>query len=404
MFTSLKRIVYYVPDVEEAKSWYTALLQVKPIFDTPSVAIFQVANCSLSIVKGNPPNPEIPGLPETYWEVEDVDKAFNRLTELGAKVHSTIREILNIKTARVLDPFGNVIGITGNAFDSQTRSVENQPSETAMTVAFCRALAFADEREEIRGADSLAHLFLREEAKPMLTSPEKRRQTIQYLVTSPLYGYFTARTKFFDEVFARYLSERIGQIVLLGAGYDTRAIRFRDLLSETQVFELDIRPTQHRKVEILRREGIEIPGQLVFSEINFKTDRLEEVLKNAGFNPAKRTLFLWEGVVYYLDREVVAQTLETIRKISPEGSIICFDYLKERLESVNPAEPFKFWIKDAEIEAFLRDLGIRTLQQVDPSMMEKQYLTLQNGETGEKVLSQFNFLEGEISPFRPTVR
>jgi len=268
-----------------------------------------------------------------------------------------------------------------------------------MTVAFCRALAFVDEREEIRGADSLAVLFLKDEAKQLLANSEKRKWTIQNLVTSNLYGYLISRTKYFDDIFNKYLSEGIEQIVFLGAGYDTRSFRYKASIKNTKIFELDINSTQNRKLEILNNERIEIPEQLSFVRINFKTDSLEDILKDAGFSTKKRTLFIWEGVVYYLSQETVIETLKNIIKISTEGSVICFDYLKEKLDSVNSAEPFMSWINEKEIDLLLKDLGIKVIRQVDSTMMEINYLTLNNGETGEKTLSQFNFLEGEISSF-----
>ena len=58
-----------------------------------------------------------------------------------------------------------------------------------------------------------------------------------------------ARTAFFDNLFIDALNKNIPQIVLLGAGYDTRAYRFADLNNATKIFELDIAPTQNRKMK-----------------------------------------------------------------------------------------------------------------------------------------------------------
>jgi len=55
------------------------------------------------------------------------------------------------------------VGITGKDSAKQ-KSLEDKPSETAMTVAFCRALASVDDREELRGPDYLAEIFLTEES------------------------------------------------------------------------------------------------------------------------------------------------------------------------------------------------------------------------------------------------
>jgi catechol 2,3-dioxygenase-like lactoylglutathione lyase family enzyme len=51
MFKSLKKITYFVNDVEKAKHWYNAVLDIQPIFDTPFAKIYNIGNCSLSLAK-----------------------------------------------------------------------------------------------------------------------------------------------------------------------------------------------------------------------------------------------------------------------------------------------------------------------------------------------------------------
>ena len=397
MFKSLKRIIYYVTDIDKAKQWYSSILNTQPIFDTPFAVIFNVGDCSLSLSMNNSPLSGTTERIEVYWEVDDVDAAYQRLMESGAKIHTPVKDVLNIRIAKVIDPFGNVIGITGKAVDSSGRSVENQPSETAMTVAFCRALAAKDEREEIKGPDYLAERFLTEEGRQPLQDSASRTWAIQNLVTSPLYGYFIARTAFMDNIFKKSLSENIPQIVLLGAGYDTRAYRNQESLGKTRVFELDISSTQKRKMDILHGAQVEIPHQVSFVSINFKVDNLEDVLRRAGFDNTAKTLFIWEGVTYYLTEEAVKNTLSFIKTLSSQGSIICFDYLTEKLESVNAAEPFRFWIKTNELETFLASHGFETMEHINSQEMEKRYLTLKDGTLAEKALSQFAFVCGIVA-------
>ena len=68
-------------------------------------------------------------------------------------------------------------------------------------------------------------------------------------------GYFLARTAYFDHVFKSACEENIPQIVFLGAGYDTRACRYKDIIKSTRIFELDILPTQQHKKEILHKNN-----------------------------------------------------------------------------------------------------------------------------------------------------
>ena len=69
MFKTLKRVVYFAPNLEDAKNWYSTILNIKPIFDASIAVIFQVENCTLSITNGNPPDSETKGLTEIYWEL-----------------------------------------------------------------------------------------------------------------------------------------------------------------------------------------------------------------------------------------------------------------------------------------------------------------------------------------------
>jgi predicted enzyme related to lactoylglutathione lyase len=284
MFKSLKRLTYHVSDLVEAQKWYTSILNMPPILDTPFVIIFKVGDCTLSLSKTNNPigpnNEQI----ETYWEVEDIDSSFQKLIGLGAKEHTPITDRLNFRIAKVIDPFGNIIGITGLPLDVSKRAVENKPSESALVLTFCRALAAKDEREEIKGPDYLAEYFLTEESKKPLKDSASRKWAIQKMITSPKYGYSISRTAYIDNIFKKYLSENISQIVILGAGYDTRAYRFHDLLGTTKIYEVDIQTTQRRKIDILKGNNIEIPEKIAFASINFKTENLEEVLLKVGFN------------------------------------------------------------------------------------------------------------------------
>jgi predicted enzyme related to lactoylglutathione lyase len=159
MFKSLKRITYHASDIAEAKKWYASVLNIQPMLDTPFVIIFRVGDCSLSISKAINPIHADSEQVEVFWEVEDIDSSFQKLVSLGAKQFTPITNVLNIRTAKVIDPFGNIIGITDSPLDAKKRSVENKPSESAALLAFCRALAAKDEREEIKGSDYLRNYF-----------------------------------------------------------------------------------------------------------------------------------------------------------------------------------------------------------------------------------------------------
>ena len=142
-----------------------------------------------------------------------------------------------------------------------------------------------------------------------------------------------ARQTLFDGVVEQYLPG-ITQFVILGAGFDTRALRLKGTPKYASVrsFEIDTPPTLAFKRERLAKAGIDSTG-VTFVPANFETDDWLTRLINAGFNPGQPALFIWEGVVPYLDREAVKDTLQKIASTA-KGSLVAFDYFtSELLES-----------------------------------------------------------------------
>lgn len=188
---------------------------------------------------------------------------------------------------------------------SEDKSLDKQASGTAMATAFMRALAACDLRKEFRGSDNLAKIFLVDEQKKPLKDMAARAWVMQNKITPGAYEFMIARTAFFDQIVKQALKENVAQIVFLGAGYDSRPYRFEKFIQETIIFELDTKPTLQRKQDCLQQAQISISKQIRFLPINFGTDNLVDKLAEAGFSREKRTLFVWEGVTYYLSAEVV---------------------------------------------------------------------------------------------------
>ncbi len=418
MFQCLKRVVYQVADIEKAKNWYREILEAEPTFDAPFIVFFQIGDSGLVLVPKANPEFKSDDMVVAYWGVNDVDYAYERLLQFGAAQYTGVRTGFGgIRLANVLDPFGNILGITDATSDSKKRSVEEKPSETAMGVAATRAFAAMDEREEIRGSDYLAEIFLTDDSnaedhKRSLKDPAVRQWVIKNYLTPGMYEYQIARTVYFDQIMEQALRENISQIVFLGAGYDSRPYRFKDLIKDTRIFELDIHTTQQRKRKLLRQANIPIPEQLVYVSINFKTDSLKEVLFKAGFDKNQKTLFVWEGVTYYLSSEVVDDTLSFIRLNSQNGSSVCFDYnalspempeaygvkeLNKFMKSEMPAESYQSGIEEGRIESFLSERGYKIISHLTAEDMERKYLTLRDGSTAGKVTALYCLVHASVS-------
>jgi methyltransferase (TIGR00027 family) len=140
----------------------------------------------------------------------------------------------------------------------------------------------------------------------------------------------SARIAFFDGAVARYLGD-LRQLVILGAGFDTRAYW---LPRETTIrsFEVDTPQTQTVKREMLAKASIDASG-VTFVAADFETEDWLAKLGGAGFRPDEPALFLWEGVTMYLDREAVEDTFRKIASTA-SGGVVAFDYFTtETLES-----------------------------------------------------------------------
>jgi methyltransferase (TIGR00027 family) len=305
------------------------------------------------------------------------------------------------------------LGIIGRDPEAHKSSVEQKASGTAMGVTFLRALGARDLREEIRGRDYLAEKFISGERLKVLHDPTARKKYVETRTASGMYQYMLARTAFFDYLVEQGLKESIPQIVFLGAGYDTRPYRFRDLIKATRIFELDIHTTQQSKKKLLQKADIPIPEQVTFVSINFKTDKLADALLKAGFRKMQKTLFIWEGVTYYLIPSVVDDALEVVRSISQPGSTIGFDYgsrfpgmleaygvrvLAETMRTQAAGEPAGlFGIERGKIEAFLSKRGFRIIEHYAAADMERQYLTLRDGSSAGRVTGHFCFAHAAVA-------
>jgi methyltransferase (TIGR00027 family) len=134
-----------------------------------------------------------------------------------------------------------------------------------------------------------------------------------------------ARTQLIDGMI-RELVGTTPQVVILGAGLDTRSWRLPEL-SHVAVFEVDHPDTQRRKRLLLRRHNL-CAAHVHFIPTDFNLGRLDTAMTEAGFDPTIPTLFLWEGTTNYLSAQAVDATLRWCAR-AVEGSQLIFTYINE---------------------------------------------------------------------------
>lgn len=187
----------------------------------------------------------------------------------------------------------------------------------------------------------------------------------------------SARQTFFDSAVERNRAA-VTQLVVLGAGFDTRVYRLPGDMP-IRAFEVDRPQTQARKRTLLTQAGVDAAG-VTFVAADFERDDWLAKLSAAGFDTGAPALFLWEGVTMYLDRAAVAATLRNIAGTAA-GSMVVFDYFTTEVFTSKAlywryarrmanavGEPWKFGIDSTppsreRLAEFLRACGLALHEQ-----------------------------------------
>jgi methyltransferase (TIGR00027 family) len=274
------------------------------------------------------------------------------------------------------------------------KRIATKASRTAAYNCFSRACATREKDPGFRGPDNLAEVILPPIPRFMLEFVPLRKLLMHLMFPPGIYEYVYARTKVFDTAFINALKDCFIQIVLLGAGFDTRALRFANYNRGTKIFELDIPTTQKPKLDIFRKKKLATPPELVFTSIDFDTEDIFTILTKAGYQDGGKTLFLWEGVCMYLTAQAVEDTLCFVRSHAAPGSQIIFDYIYASVlrqenryygergifETVaRTGETWTFGLEEGEIEPFLAAHGFEMLAHYTPIELEQRFLTAEDG-------------------------
>lgn len=166
---------------------------------------------------------------------------------------------------------------------------------------------------------------------------------------TPISAMIGARCEFLDKAMLDHVSAG-DQVVILGAGWDTRAY---GLLKgkEVTVFEVDARATQAVKISAMEKTGLDA-SNVTFVSCDFNRQSWHDDLKENGFNPDRRTFILWEGVTMYLEEQAIQSTLQTVSTL-PAGSSIAFDFLcREWLEDTLAGKMARWSVKATYGEPF----------------------------------------------------
>lgn len=223
------------------------------------------------------------------------------------------------------------------------------PSKTAVYVAAARAVGAKHPDPRRRNPDYLAIEFLGPRERAALPDLHLDALDLDFDSAVKELGDFivavmTYRTKQFDAALLDAVQSGATQVVVLGAGFDSRAYRFQSQLGNVRVIEVDYGPTQAYKKQRLDDILKVIPPNVSFVPMDFTKDNLLEQLRNAGYSEQQKTFFLWEGVTYYLPEVAVKETLHFVRNHSASGSRIAFDYFGASNPAISsPTNQYARW-------------------------------------------------------------
>jgi methyltransferase (TIGR00027 family) len=272
----------------------------------------------------------------------------------------------------------------------------NKAITSAAIVAAVRALGFYD--KDARNPDYMAISFLSRKFKIMvwvLRIVQKIGKGFLERSSPGFYWYFQVRTKHIDAILKKSISSGIGQIVILGAGYDSRPYRFKEKLSGIRIFEVDFPGTLSSKKQKLIELYDSLPEHVTYVPIDFNSQSIQDVLLVNGYDPDMKTFFIWEGVSYYLPEKSVDSILEFVVNNSSSASLIAFDYaIRSFIEGdystygskkladtwKKMGEPGLSGIEDGATERFLNERGLSIISDLGSGELEQIYATRKDGK------------------------
>ncbi len=229
----------------------------------------------------------------------------------------------------------------------------NEPSRTAVMIARQRA-----------AHQLLDHGSVFCDPFAMKILPEDEKEVLQFANQHPLASigrlFTAARSRIAEDALSGAVERGVRQIVILGAGLDTFALRNPHGGQQVRIYEVDHPATQTWKRQRLAEAEIAVPPWLIFVPVDFERADLGEKLGAAGFQQNLPAFFTWLGVVPYLTQDAVGRTLEYMSSI--RNSEVVFDYME-------PSEAFSEELRQLEKQRAeqLAKMGERLDSRFEPA-------------------------------------
>jgi methyltransferase (TIGR00027 family) len=218
--------------------------------------------------------------------------------------------------------------------------------------------------------------------------------------------FIVCRCRYIDDYLQECLKSGVAQLVILGAGLDSRAYRNELHQGVARVFEVDHPATQASKIERVKKVFGKAPSHVTYVPVDFVDETLEKLL-TYGLDRSLKTLFIWEGVTPYLNIESVDTTLARVHANSAPGSAIVFDYQEMSgrqaiirrdflyaVVSRLSGEKDVFGFEKGQIEDYLTEKGSSRIVDTNADQLTRLYCTGLN--RNRKVGRIYSIIHAEV--------
>ena len=281
---------------------------------------------------------------------------------------------------------------------------ESVASTTALVVSLMRALHTRTEPQPILNdpwGDTLVPGAVIEAIQQRIdaTTPENSRvsekeapgqRVDSWLRSNPAFGNVILRSRYTEDALQAAIARGVKQYVLIGAGFDSYALRIPAEAGHIDIYEIDHPATQLLKKQRLTECNVPVKDSVHFLAADLARERLSAVLSRSSFKSTEPAFFSWLGVTMYLTREANMLSLGDIASCGAPGSELVFSYIDQALftASATPesnafdelqqsvasmGEPFLSGFDPAALEHDLRGVGLELEENLDDHQLLERY-------------------------------
>jgi methyltransferase (TIGR00027 family) len=250
-------------------------------------------------------------------------------------------------------------------------------SHTALGTAYLRAAHQLLDAQPLLFDDPVALPLLGLEGLKLIQDTADNYQTPEMLA---LRAHVVLRSRFTEDRLAAAVSRGITQYVILGAGFDTFALRQPAWAKNIKIIEVDHTGTQTMKRSYIAAAGLAMPENAVFADINFENESLHDGLLRYSVSMKEPSFFSWLGVTMYLKEDAIDAVLRSVAMF-PEDSEIVLTFVQPPGDSPSPlaqrvanlGEPWVSCFAPYALEAKLLGVGFSKVEFLSPAEAEARY-------------------------------